>query len=196
MRGQAHTLEAFVASLVLLSGVVFALQATAVTPLTASTSNQHIENQQRAVAENLLAASAANGTLKPSVLHWNTSRSGDGAFEGSSRRGVYHSGGPPTPFGSDLDETFGSDRIAFNVDVFHRSPDGSRNRRSMVQMGEPSDNAVSASRAVIVFDDDRLSTTGERVFEANSTSDFYAEDVQPDGELFNVMEVRIVVWRI
>jgi len=57
-RAQAHTLEAFAAAILLVAALTFALQATAVTPLSASTSNQHIENQQRAVATDLLATSA------------------------------------------------------------------------------------------------------------------------------------------
>ena len=63
-RGQAHTLEAFAAAILIVVGLTFALQATAVTPLSASTSNQHLENQQRAVATDLLETSAANGDLR------------------------------------------------------------------------------------------------------------------------------------
>jgi len=71
-RAQAHTLEAFAAAILLVAALTFALQATAVTPLlSASTSNQHIENQQRAVATDLLATSAENGDLEAAILHWN-----------------------------------------------------------------------------------------------------------------------------
>ncbi|MFQ3285215.1 MAG: hypothetical protein ACI944_001946, partial [Natronomonas sp.] len=38
MRGQAHTVEAFAAAVLVVSGLVFATQAAAVTPLSASTS--------------------------------------------------------------------------------------------------------------------------------------------------------------
>ncbi|WP_430505278.1 DUF7288 family protein [Haloparvum sp. PAK95] len=193
MRAQAHTLEGFVASLVILGTVAFALQATAVTPLSASTSNQQIENQQMAISESLLETLAEQGELKPAVLYWNTSRN---EFRDSGPRGTFSNGGPPTPFGAALNETFGDGNIAFNVDVVYRSPDESRNTVSMVDMGTPSDNAATASRTVVLFDDDTIEGTNRTVANASAQGDYYAEDVDPDGELFNVMEVRIVVWRI
>ncbi|WP_348610663.1 DUF7288 family protein [Halobaculum rarum] len=193
MRGQAHTLEGFAAAIVLLSGVLFALQATAVTPLTASTSNQHIENQQGAVAEGTLAAAEANGTLRPAVLYWNTTTE---RFDHSGDDGVYAAGGPPLPFGATLNETFGEDRIAFNVEVGYRRADGSRGRTRMVYMGSPSDNAVAATRSVVLYDDDPLADGSGNVSAAADADRFYADDSDPDGPLFGVMEVRIVVWRI
>ncbi|UIP01254.1 hypothetical protein Hbl1158_08040 [Halobaculum sp. CBA1158] len=194
MRAQAHTLEGFAAAVILLSGVVFALQATAVTPLTASTSNQHIENQQAAVAEGTLAAAEANGTLAPTLLHWNAT---DGQFIGAGSNGVY-TDGPSTAFGATLNRTFGADRIAFNVEVGYRTADGERARERIVNMGEPSDNAVAAERTVVLFDDDPVGdgsgTLGE--VEDDPNRGFYAPDADPDGPLYGVMEVRIVTWRI
>lgn len=193
-RGQAHTLEAFTAALLLVAGVLFALQATAVTPLSASTSNQYIENQQRTLANDLLATSAENGTLEEAIVYWNTTA---GGFEGANDDGFYTAGGPPNAFGRLLNETFHEDRIAFNVYVTHRVADGF-DREPMVFMGAPSDNAVSASRTVTLFNDTQLTgpSSGETVSTAAANGEFYASDVQPGGELFNVVEVQIVVWRM
>ena len=193
MRAQAHTLEGFVASLVILGTVAFALQATAVTPLSASTSNQQIENQQTAVSEGLLETLAEQGELKPAVLYWNTSRN---AFRDSGPRGTFAGGGPPTPFGAALNETFGDGNIAFNVDVVYRTADKTRKDESMVDMGSPSDNAAVASRTVVLFDDDTIEGTDRTVANASAAGEFYAADVDAEGELFNVMEVRIIVWRV
>lgn len=193
MRGQAHTLEGFAAALIVVSGVAFALQATAVTPLTASTSNQHIENQESATASNLLATTAANGTLAPSTTYWDRS---NGQFVGATDEGYYANGGPPTPFGRALNRTFRDDRIAFNVYVRYRRADGSRGSQRMVYMGSPSDNAISASRTVVLVNDTRLSGGAGNVSAAAAAGEFYAPDAAPGSELFNVMEVRIVVWRI
>lgn len=193
MRGQAHTLEGFVASLIVIGSVVFALQATAVTPLTASTSNQHIENQQAATASNLLATAAANETLRPTITYWNRS---SGSFVGTGERGYYASGGPPTAFGAALNRTYSDNRIAFNVYVVHRRVDNSRQSTRLVYMGTPTDNAVSTSRTVVVRNDTSLSTGNGTIAEAAAADEFYATDAAPESELFNVMEVRIVVWRI
>src|SRR6056297_391047 len=123
-RGQVHTLEAFTAALLVVSGVLFALQATAVTPLTASTSNQHIRTQHRVAAGDLLSVAAANGTLRPAVTFWNP---GEQSFVGAPRQ-FYANGGPPNAFGDALNETFGNfstpgRRVAYDVFVRYRRPD-------------------------------------------------------------------------
>ena len=208
-RGQAHTLEAFVAAILLVAGLTFALQATAVTPLSASTSNQHIENQQRATATDLLETSAANGDLREAVLYWDPgNESKDSGFAGTREDLTYHTGGgPPNAFGEALDRAFLESRIAFNVHVTYHVGDhayGEKPFRSqrMVYMGSPSDNAVTATRTVTVSNDTTLTAPG---FEDRRLSDvepdppvtdgFYAPGVG-DGPTYNYLEVRIVVWRM
>jgi hypothetical protein len=196
-RGQVHTLEAFTAALLVVSGVLFAMQATAVTPLTASTSNQHIENQHRAAAADILTTAAENGTLQHALTYWNPAEK---SFVGAGDRGFYENGGPPNAFGAALNETFGSfstsgRRIAYNVYVRYRLPDNTTRRQTMVYMGSPSDNAASASRTVTLTDDASLSgPAGESV--SSPSANFYAPDAAPNATLYNVMEVRIVVWQM
>lgn len=197
MRAQVHTVEAFIAALLLLAGVTFAMQATAVTPLSASTSNQHIENQQRVAADDLLAAADERGELSEAVLFWNAS---DEAFHGANERSYYVSGGGPNGFGESLDRALGDRRIAFNVRVVYHRTDGTIASTRMVYMGSPSDNAVSASRTVTLYDDSRLTSEegpGATLAEVNesSTESFYVPDVS-EGPLYNVVEVRIVAWRM
>jgi hypothetical protein len=196
MRAQAHTLEAVAASILLLSGVVFALQATAVTPLTGSTSNQYIENQQRHVAEGVLASETDNGTLTEAVLYYNESA---GAFHGASDEG-YASGGPPSDvvaFGGVLNETFVERGIAVNVDVYFIREDGDRLPPvPMVHMGRPSPNAAIASQTLTLHGDDRVvledGTRGDVI--ANETH--FTRDIAPKDELFNVVRVEVTVWRM
>lgn len=194
MRGQAHTLEAFAAALLLVSGLIFALQATAVTPLSASTSNQHIQNQQQLIASDILAASAENNTLQEALLEWNTSES---AFVNSDRVGYFTQSGPPNAFGKQLNTTFRDERIAFNVLIYFQDGDGGYQAQKLVFMGSPSDNAVVASRTVTVFNDTRL--TGPQTVELSDTveeDEFYAPDAHLGRQLYNIMEVRIIVWRM
>ncbi|WP_137287129.1 DUF7288 family protein [Halorussus salinisoli] len=193
-RGQVHTLEAFTAALLVVSGVLFALQTTAVTPLTASTSNQHIENQHRTAAADLLATAAENRTLRPAVTFWDPA---EGSFDDATGRGFYANGGPPNAFGSALNQTFGNlsstgRRIAYNVYVRYRTPGNSTRRQTMVYMGSPSDNAAAATRTVALYDDTPLSAGDGNVSSAN----FYAPDAAQNASLYNVMEVRIVVWQM
>ncbi len=194
-RGQAHTLEAFVAATVLLASVTFALQVTAVTPLTASTSSQHIENQQASVAQGLLDAAAENGTLKRTVLLSNISTSEEDNFV---------DGGPPTVFGAMLNETLDERGIAFNVDIYtvQENQEGKAlNRIGLVHMGKPSDHAASASRLVTLMDTDRRhEVDGGVAVPTNETLDsgssFYLEERHDGDPVWTVVRVEVVVWRM
>ena len=190
MRGQAHTLEAFTAAVLVVGGLIFATQATAVTPLSASTSNQHIENQQEATVEGLLAAAAENGTLAEAALYYDPD---DESFEGAPDDEPYASA-PPNAFGTALTETLSSRRIAFNVEVRYRTVEGGTDVEPMVRMGEPSDNAVVATRTVGVYNSSRLTGPDDRRLGDLDAEEFYAPNLD-DSELYNLLEVEVTVWR-
>jgi hypothetical protein len=202
-RGQAHALEGIVAGLVLLSGLVFALQSTAVTPLSASTASQQIENQQQSTAEGVLATAAANGSLKNATLAWNET---EDQFPNPGERGYYTQGGPPNAFGHLLNRTFEDRNVAFNVYLIYLKPVSGTNSpsselstpRRLVYRGAPSDNAVSASRSVTLYDSDRLrNTSGVRGSTLNDSSSFYASgDAFEHSSVYTVVQVRVIVWRM
>lgn len=197
-RGQALTLEAITASLLLLAAVGFALQMTAVTPLSASTSSQHLENQLQATSESLLASAADTGTLKAAILFWNTS---EGEFHDSGARPFYRTGEPPNQFGTLLNDTFGDRNIAYNVVIYYQNENGEMERQRMVFQGEPSDHAVSASQTIALVDDDTLiEADGSDGLTLSSVSDFYAPDVGSDASgnrpLYNLVRVEVIAWRI
>lgn len=209
-RAQAHTLEAVVAAALLLSSLVFALQVTAVTPLSASTSSQHIENQHRATAEGMLEAAAEEGSLRPALLYGSDDADGreDGrfGFHGAERRTSYTNDPPTNRFGGLLDRTLGGRGLAYNVFVVYRTTAGDTARIRMVYQGQPSDNAVAASRTVTLSDDDVLhEPDGDadrydaarpgavRIDEPDGG--FYALDAAPGSPVFNAVRVEVVVWR-
>ena len=195
-RGQAYTLEAFIAALLLVSSLTFALQVTAVTPLSASTANQHIENQQRASASGVLAAADEQDALKEAVLYWDHENE---TFHDPTRLDYYTNDYPPNTFGNVTQRAFGGRGLAVNVFV-HTEND--RRPQRMVYHGEPSDNAASASRTVTLYDDDRIRyanrTAGPTLSEVESDSrwGFYASDGHPDGLVYNVVRIEVVVWRM
>lgn len=192
-RGQAHTLEAVASGLLLLASVLFALQVTAVTPLTGSTSSQHIENQQAEIAEGILASEAENGSLVPTLLHWNESGK---QFWGTGDRG-YQTGGPPTAFGGTLNESLRNRGIAFNVNLYYVRQNGEREQQRLVHFGSPSDHASVAHRTVTLYDDDPLrDPDGTASSTTVKEGDYFAPDVDTDGVVYNVVQVEVVVWRM
>ena len=190
MRGQIYTLEAVIAAVLLVSSLVFALQVTAVTTLSASTSNQHIENQQRASASGVLTAAEEAGVLQDAVLFWNDSAE---KYHDAGQLGYYTSDYPPNEFGNITERAFAGRGLAVNVLVY---PGDNEDATRLVYRGEPSDNAVSASRAVTIYDDDELTAPGPSP-KANASS--FDEAVPKDStgnNVYNVVRVEVTVWRM
>ena len=196
-RGQAHTLEGVAASLIVLSAMVFAIQMTAVTPLTASTSSQHIENQLQATAKGVLVTASETGSLRRAMLYWNNSSKR--FHDTNDAQGYYTNDPPDNDFGDALSRAFDSEGIAYNVYLHYAAANGDRLRRRYVYRGVPSDNAISASHAVTLTDDDALyDDDGTRNATANvaNSDSFYAPDTGDDRSLYNVVRVEVVAWRI
>lgn len=203
-RGQAHALEAFTAALLLLAGLLFALQATAVTPLSASTSNQHLENQQRAMAADLLAATEHTGALEEAVLNWS-----GGGFGENTNTTVLRGPGVLSlerdstytnpanisrfgPFGDRLNETLLDEGSSINLYVIYENEAGVERWTPIIFMGTPSDNSVVATRTVVLTDGDRV-INGTTI--GSGTGTYFAPDRSKDDPLYTVLEVRIVVWQ-
>jgi len=193
-RGQAHTLEGMVAALIMLSAVIFALEMTAVTPLSASTSSQHLENQQGATAQGILASAAETGALERAVLFWNASGE---QFHDTTDLGYYASNPPPNDLGRMFDRSFNSRGIAYNVDLVYEGAEGDVRTKELVYQGRPSDNAVGAGRTLVLYDNDPLYDDGGAATGTNvsDTGDYFAPDVS-SGSVYNVVRVEVVVWRI
>lgn len=188
-RGQSYTLEAIGAGLVVLTAVIFAIQATAVTPLSVSTANQHVENQERALAETALAHAAENGTLRDALLYWNPENR---TFVDASGNG-YVGVPPDNGFGRLLRRVFSDEQIAVNVYIGYNTSSGPK-QRQLVYQGTPSDNAVAASERLVLMDGENL-TGPHSTHWLNASTGFYAPDVAPNESLYNVLEVQIVAWR-
>jgi len=183
------------------------MQATAVTPLSASTSNQNIENQQRAVAASLLATTAEDGSLQETLLHWNGSIDPEtgqpaGFIDSPDAETYYTNETDPTPFLSTLNQTLHERQVAYNIVLRYEreTTDGTleTSTQRLVRMGQPSDNAVSASRTVTLYGNDEL-PDGTQLNET-SEADFYApqlsDELAGDSLVYNRVEVRLVTWRM
>lgn len=196
-QGQVHVLEAVAAGALIVATIIFAVQATAITPLTVSTSHQHIETQQKKMADGVLenAKYSENpdelSALEEAVLYWDTDNQ---EFYDATAEG-YLGQYPDNKFGEILADTFEDNRIGTNVYVTYSRESGGSATQQMVHMGEPSDNSMSATTTVMLYDDHELTAPGE-TDTISETPAFYAPDAFDDSNIYNIVEVRIVVWRI
>jgi hypothetical protein len=194
MRGQAYTLESVIAALLILSALVFALQVTTVTPLSASTSSQHIENQQRSAASGALTAAAEAGALKPSLSRIDT----EGVYYSEGPDGAYVSEYPPGEFGNILNRTFGSRGLAVDVRIRYQTSDTTWNSIQMVQRGTPSDNAVTTTQSVTLYDEDPVYHEDGTQYGTWGDEDPFevGGQVNQNSDVYNVVTVVVTVWRM
>lgn len=204
-RGQAFTVEGVAAAVLLLGTLLFALQATGITALSAGTAGGAVDTQQADLARGVLSNAVAAETLTPSLLYWNDS------YVGTDRNGTYHGTGDdgyyvagiPTAFGDSLNRTLTDNGYAYNVNVYYYDDstgvdDATVVSRPLVEQGTPSDDAIRAVRTVTLYDDDVLygvNSTATNTTLANA-SNFYAPDVSPDSPVYNVVQVEVVAWRL
>jgi len=194
--GQMHALEAITAAALILGVLVFAVQATAVTPLTISTSNQHVETQQTKTASGVLEHTHHTHTddvttLTHMLLYWDTDNQ---QFYDATSEG-YLDTYPDTPFGDAFSDAFSSENIATNIQIAYETESGDTNRQQLLYMGEPSTNARTVSKTTVLRESHELTAPGETET-LNETSQFYAPNAHPDSTIHNIIDVEVTLWRI
>lgn len=192
-RGQAFTIEAVVAALIVVGSLLFALQIGGVTSQTASTSSEGLVEQRAAVAAGVLDTATADRTVRATLLYWDET---DEQFHNVSEIDEsFYTVGPPTAFGRHLNGTLGDRSIAYNVNVLYRGSNGTVERRPVVRSGVPTDDAARATRVVTLYDDDRLQFANGTASDTNLTeASYYFDDRYPGGPVYGVVRVEVVVW--
>jgi hypothetical protein len=219
-RAQAFTLEGFIASVVILTAVLFALQSIVLTPTTGGTVDENTRSNIRLKANDILQTTANNGTKDLSWLirYWNGTDGEDTWTNALDDTVGYGSQEPPTAFGDMLNETFEKQGETYNVIVEYRSATdwNESEELRMVYRGVPSDNAVVTTYTVTLFDNQTLkgfdppgggsgTTDCEKQQIENITGSstcFYpipdanepGDQDAGDSPIYNVVEVRVVVW--
>ncbi|WMW21549.1 hypothetical protein RE476_09130 [Methanolobus mangrovi] len=190
---QMHTLEAMMAALIMIGVIVFAVEATSLTPLTSSTANAHIEAQLQTMGQDMLnvlsyTSSGQDSALKNDVKNWNGT---EFVWNGTEYRSTDSSN--TTLVNSSLADIFSfiaiPRGIAHNVHFTWTNDDGVTISRSYIYNGDPSDNAVIVSKKILLSDPDIGNTSSFMVNtgipDADNTSDFY-----------NIVNVKMTLWRM
>lgn len=193
--------EAISASVLLLTAVIFAQSITAVTPLTASTASQQVENQQGELAKSFITIANDTGLLRDALTYWDTS---EGEFHNASAGPTigYRGEVPPNSLGDEIEDYFVSEGIGVKMDItyYEENTSGELEQEtiSYLDIGAPSDHAHRASTTVEIYDDDPIiaqdgSETSDTV---SDVSNFYMDDVSPNSNLYNTVTVEVTVWQI
>ncbi len=192
-RGQAHTLEALIATTVLITAVLFALNAVVVTPTASGTVDPDTQSDLRGQFEDALAAAEDTGALTHLVLYVDNST---GRFAGDwTRRSGYHHWPEArfTRLNRTLDAIATEEGLRYNLAIRWEDSRSESHHRWLAYDGSPGDEAVIATETIVLTDDMRLrAPSGDRP-RLDRTPQHPVEDVS-DGPVYNVVEVRVVAW--
>lgn len=206
-RAQAYALEGLLAAMLLFTALIFSMQSVILTPTTAGTVDQDVKGQVRAEAHDNLVIASERDELRDLALNWDNE---SGKFAHAYDDQVGYNWDPPCTrgpssasprcesFGERLNATFTSRGFTYNLFVDYRSQSDVQqtNTTTVVERGEPSSNAVTATYTVVLYDDMTLTSStadGDRSLVELDDDEFYAGDVD-SGPIYNVLEVRLVVW--
>jgi hypothetical protein len=203
-RAQAFTLEGLVGSVIILTAVLFAIQSVIITPTTGGSVNPEIRGQVEQETNDILVTTARKDTfgLSEFVRYWAQERR---TFAGAVNPAIgYGTQRPPNEIGELLNQTFTQNDRRYNMYMRYRPKNLSNGTQetTIVYRGQPSDSAVTASYAITLYDNETLTAPNAsqqvELWQYGTTKDspdgYYPIPNAVDGPVYNVVEVRLIVW--
>ncbi|HEX7627604.1 MAG TPA: hypothetical protein VF354_01610 [Candidatus Methanoperedens sp.] len=191
-KGQMHTLEGVAAATIMLLVIVYAIDATSMTPLTSSTANVHVETELQVLGQDILGAldyaePGYNSKLKNDVLAWNGKEyTWDGTNYMEKGNASYSQNNLPNNLAKNLKSTLIVQGIAHSVELTYLTNNGtSLLTQRMIYNGDPSENAVIVSRKITLHNSDNRNV--------NNT---VLTDIDPLTDLYNIVDVKLILWRM
>ncbi len=186
-KAQLHTLEGVAASVILLLVIIYAIDATSMTPLTASTSSTHVEYELQTLGEDILntldySEPGYSSKLKNDIARWDGK---EHIWTGSD----YKEKGGTVLLNNNLTEilkkTLVKRGIAYNVELtFLDNSTLILDTLNMIYNGDPSNNAVIVSRKIVLQDTDMVSPYNP------------IGDIDLPTNLHSIVDVKLVMWRM
>ena len=192
-KAQLHTLEGVGAATLLLLVIIYAIDATSMTPLTASTASVHVESELSVLGQDILssldyAEPGYNSKLKDDVLNWNgkeylwngTMYLEDGNASAENRL---------TNYLTDVTSiALVRQGIAHKVELTYLRLVNNETEPSVpeewIYAGVPSNNAIRVSRKIVLQNSDTINS-GNPI-----------RDIDPQTNLYNIVEVKLTLWRM
>ena len=186
--GQIFTLEAAISLIIISLIVLYVLFAVPLTPLTSSAANVMVENKLEFLAIDVLNVACYKSPgedyspMKQALLYW----------DGETMYGSIYDYPWSYNLKVLLDSTFGKEGIAYNIDIGYYTYDAQNdtviyNTAKFVWNGYPSDNAVTVTKTIVLYDSDPANQ-GVKVLTYNIDGN--------ETNFYNVIEVRLTVWRM
>lgn len=195
-RGQAYTLEALVAAVLLLTAVLFALQSVVITPTASGAVDRDVQAQLHQQASDALETAGEQGELSQMVRYWDCGGSfahdPGGAGDFLPPEGYTNNLVPVNHLDETLNRSFRRG-TRYNVQIVYRN-DTRLNVTRIVQRGSPGDEVVTATHTVTLTDGQAVTGRDMAGETLAACSDPAIPDEYPGSSVYNVVEVRLVLW--
>lgn len=203
-RGQMYTLEGVIGALVIISAVVFAMQSAVLTQTSGGSIGPGEREELRQQADDVLLLASQNDTfdLSRQARYWSQSKR---TFYGGLNPDLgYGDRKVPGMLGVLLNQTFDNRSRQYNVILRYRAADRANEtlQTPLVYRGQPGENAIVATQTVTLYDNQTLTAPGTSNVElwqydtdpTDSDDGYYPIPDAMDGPIYNVVEVRLIVW--
>ncbi|WP_372479078.1 hypothetical protein ACAH01_10050 [Halomicrobium sp. HM KBTZ05] len=190
-RGQAYTLEGTIGAIVVVTAVLIGLQAVDTGQL--QSSEDRVSEQLATQSEDVLTVGAETGALSQVIRCWGADKSVvDGAVNSDEN----------ARFERMLNHTFDRQNRNYNIYLtyWNRSVDDRTERVISTSenqaLAAPGRSTAVATQRITLYDDQQIqfgdgcTTPGYEIGEGA----FKIPDVDTESPLYNIVEVRIVVW--
>jgi hypothetical protein len=190
-RGSALTLDAFLAAGLLLAGLAVAISAAPAQQRQVAAADM-AEAQLQTDVQDILSVANSTGALEKTTTYWDDSA---GQWVDSGSSGRYFKPPDGHPLETPLTNVLRRNNIAYNVAIIYQTPEGGTSTKRAFYQGTPGSHAVSAAYTVVLKDSTHL-TGPDNSMTVNESSTFYAPDAFPDSSKYNIVQVRIIAWRL
>jgi hypothetical protein len=202
-RGQAFTLEGFIAAILVLTALLFALQSVVLTPSTGGEVGGQTERSLQQQANDVLVLNAESGNLSRVVRYW---KCGAVSFHDARSYGYENTSDVADGnygLGALLNQTFAGRGQPVNVVIEYRTnrsaagwQAGQTENATVLRQGLPDEKSLVATYTLTLYDDQELTApgTGKTLGEADCTDPaFSIPDAAPNSHVYNVVVVKVVV---
>ena len=175
-----YTLEGAATAIMMIFLIVFIVQASPLTPLTSSASHQQVESQIETTGNDLLIVldyvpeGDTYSPLKLALIDWT-------GVEFNGQSSTYPNS--VNDLTSVFDRALLADGTAYNLVVAYLDENEEWETRAMLWNGRASDNAVLISRKVVIHDEDAISAS-------------FIPDLSTNSSFYNILDVRLTLWRM
>lgn len=194
--GQMHTLEGIMGAIVMIMVMVFVVQGTSITPLSSSSTNQHVQLELLNMGQDILTTldytdnPNAKSDLKKSIVTWNGM---EYVWDGKRYVDVVKEDGSTVILDNELTRTLNftlnSWGIAHNIEITYIDPYGNATSKKIIWNGNPSDNSISTSKVIALHNTDLAASPNFGIMTG-------IRDVDPSTDFYNLIDIKLTLWRM